>query len=78
MFDEESLGILGIRDVKGLDPWGDSDSKAMDIVAIYEKEEPDPIQFRLDFLDLPTDVITPTHFALDFMTGGSTLMRQES
>jgi hypothetical protein len=61
-------------DLKGLDPWGDAGSKAMDIVAVYEKEEPDSLQFRLDFLNLPTETITPTHFALDFMAGGTTFV----
>lgn len=62
------------EDLKGLDPWGDTESRAMDIVAVYEKEEPDFLRFRLDFLDLPTEMITPTHFALDFVSGGSTVV----
>lgn len=61
-------------DVKGLDPWGDAGSKVMDIVAVYEKEETDALVFRLDFMDLVTDVITPTYFALDFTGGGSNLV----
>jgi hypothetical protein len=61
-------------DLKGLDLWGDSGSRDMDIVAIYEKEEPDFLAFRLDFLDLSTETTTPTHFALDFVSGGNTLV----
>jgi len=61
-------------DVKGLDPWGDSESHAIDPVAIYEKTEADALAFRLDFMDLVTDAITPTYFALDFTNGGSRLI----
>lgn len=72
--EEDVWNYWKYEDLKALDPWGDSESAAMDIVAIYEKEEPDSMQFRLDFLDLPTDVITLTHFAIDFMNGGTALI----
>ena len=74
VFPDEVWEYWEYEDLKGLDPWGDSESAAMDIVAVYDKEEPDSLQFRLDFLDLPTDVITPTFFALDFTAGGTTLI----
>ena len=58
-------------DVKGLDPWGDSGSQEVDIIALYEKEETDFQAFRLDFMDLQSDTLMPTYFAIDFKEGGS-------
>ncbi len=65
-------------DVKGLDPWGEPGVGTMDIVAIYEKEEADVLVFRLDLMDLVTEVLTPTFFALDFAPGGSYLVEPGS
>lgn len=60
------------EDVKGLDPWGDSVWSETDIIAIYERQNENVFEFRLDILDFQEGELAPIYFAIDFVDGGST------
>lgn len=62
------------QDLKTLESWGDAYSEANDIIAIYEKEDDNGFYFRTDFLNLQDSVIPYIYFAIDFKTGGNTLL----
>jgi hypothetical protein len=60
------------EDVKGLDPWGDSESDATDLVAIYQRQMEGDFEFRLDILNFEDEQLPPIYFAIDFLEGGGT------
>ncbi|MBC8505833.1 MAG: hypothetical protein ISR58_00075 [Anaerolineales bacterium] len=59
------------EDVKGLDMWGDSESDATDIIAVYQREMDGNFEFRLDIMNFEGDELAPIYFAIDFLEGGS-------
>jgi hypothetical protein len=60
------------ENLKALDPWGDSDGDARDVVAVYMKEEADAIHFRIDLMDLRSDSSLNVYFAIDYKANGNT------
>lgn len=70
-FSEADWKFWQPADVKGLDPWGDANGDANDLVAVYYKAANDLHYFRVDFLDLAADIRPHLYLALDFMPGGT-------
>jgi hypothetical protein len=60
------------ENLKSLDPWGDSDGDARDLVAIYEKEAGDSISFRIDLMDMRNDSSLNLYFVINYKPGGNT------
>jgi len=58
------------NDVRVLDGWGEQPDTHSDLVAIYQKETPGQLDFRLDFMDLTSSTPAKTYFGLDFASGG--------
>lgn len=58
------------EDVKGLDPWGDSNGDSNDLVAVYFKQTDNLYYFRVDLLDFHADTSPNLYLALDFLPGG--------
>ena len=60
------------KDLKFLDPWGDSDSNGRDAVAVYSKSDINFFYFRVDILDLTNESDIDLYLAIDYKDGGNT------
>lgn len=65
------------EDLVFLDSWGDSDSDARDIVAVYVKEESGEFYFRVDLLDLLSNSSLNVYLAVDYKDGGNTELAKD-
>ena len=59
------------KDLKILDPWGDTPSECNDIIAVYEKQNTTAFHFRIDFLNLDADSSVHCTFLIDCLDGGN-------
>ena len=59
-------------DVKNLDPWGDSDSDATDIMAAYVRSDgPATLAMRIDYMNIAEGLDSQSIIALDFAEQGT-------
>ena len=59
------------EDVKGLDPWGDAGSDATDLIAVYQRQNGDVLEFRVDIMNFQEEAPAPVYFAIDYQDGGN-------
>ncbi|MBF8267014.1 MAG: FlgD ig protein [Dehalococcoidia bacterium] len=64
------------EDVKALDPWGDSENDARDLVAVYFKQTGVFVYFRVDLLDMQDESRPNLYLAVDYKPGGERALRK--
>jgi len=62
------------NDVKGLDPWGDSNGDSKDIIALYHKQDSQYLYFRVDLMNLASTGDQDVYIAIDYKDGGNTAL----